>query len=293
MLPSFVVLTRLRIELMLMVIRYPAITFQEKPSVAFECPACRNECNCDQCCRKRGEQYIGFGGEVKVPFDDTSVHSMAKSIVTRQRQLTPPKKKQINQYQYRFPSPEPITEDPSSYTYWGNVYDYDGKRIATAFKGSQEDGMVVVNPVQGYTKIQSQRQRESTTSPLPSAPHEPPYDPPKPRTFIGAYQPLWDLGDNPIITDLEEWSDLDVQKKRGRRKHRVHVDDEDVRWFVGEKRLLYCPVVAYTRELPESSTLNPFSDLSSLSSLSDESDVEVEVEVAEAGTRSLLPGTFG
>ncbi|KAH9041049.1 hypothetical protein EDB85DRAFT_1923858, partial [Lactarius pseudohatsudake] len=38
-------------------IRYPHLMF-DRTAEDFECPACRNYCNCSLCSQKRGETYV-------------------------------------------------------------------------------------------------------------------------------------------------------------------------------------------------------------------------------------------
>jgi len=82
------------------------------------------------------------------------------------------------------------------------------------------------------------------------------------RTFIGACQPSWRLGETPIIKELG-----------GRRSNRVrgHETSTVTRWFIGKECLLHLPVIAFARNLH---TPSPFNDLSSLSSLSSNFDVK-------------------
>lgn len=129
-----------------------------------------------------------------------------------------------------------------------------GSKIANGFAGPG-DRVVIANAVGGYTRPKDRDNRVER-------------DLPAVRTFIGAYQPSWKLGRAPIIKELEK-------RGRSRRMDTVVEDPDDVetRWFVGKERLLHCPVVVYTRDLERS---NPLNDMSSLSSLSDDSDIEVD-----------------
>lgn len=155
------------------------------------------------------------------------------------------------------PPPEPIDDIAGPFSFWGSIYDFDGHKIATGFAGPDEDKVVVANAVEGYKRPAPQEYVED--------------DLPTTRTFVGAYQPSWRLGRNPIIKEPDE-------RGRSRRiRNNVEGEDSTTRWFVGKEYLLYYPVVAYSRDLRPQ---NPFSDLSSLSSLSDDSDVEVDVKTA-------------
>jgi len=85
------------------------------------------------------------------------------------------------------------------------------------------------------------------------------------RTFIGACQPSWRLGKTPIIKESGRRRTHWARGNEGRQTSASR------RWFVGKESLLYLPVIAYARNLQ---TPHRFSDLSSLSSLSGNSDVE-------------------
>ena len=92
------------------------------------------------------------------------------------------------------------------------------------------------------------------------------------RTFIGACQPSWGLGETPIIRELG-----------GRRSNRVR-GSAVAHWFVGKEHPLRLPVIAFARNLK---TPNPFSDLSSFSSLSGNSDVEAGLKSTDLPASEL------
>lgn len=158
------------------------------------------------------------------------------------------------------PLPSNVEDIAGPFTFWGSIYDHDGIKFADGFAGPG-DKVVVANVVEGYARHLQGRIGPNNVE------HVDEDEVPISRTFIGACQPSWRLGKSPIIKELG---------KRGRAR-RIPDDTEKqdsagTRWFVGKERLLYLPVVAYTRNLQPS---DPFNDLSSLSSLSsDDSDVE-------------------
>jgi len=85
------------------------------------------------------------------------------------------------------------------------------------------------------------------------------------RTFVGACQSSWRLGKSPIIREL---GGRRINRVRGEQRHEAA---GVTRWFVGKERPLHLPVIAFARNLRTPKT---FDDLSSLSSLSGNSDVE-------------------
>ncbi|KAF9451451.1 hypothetical protein P691DRAFT_773119 [Macrolepiota fuliginosa MF-IS2] len=221
-------------------LRYPSMLFRLQLD---ECPYCRNECNCDQCTRKRGEDYVSL----KVSLGDVPRERKTPIAAQKTRVLSK------NVY---LPPPEPISNVAGPFTFWGSIYDFDGNKIATAFAGPEEDKVIVATAVGGYTRSKPTEYAEG--------------EPPATRTFIGTCQPSWRLGRDPIIEELGK-------KQRPRRVGDMFQGgNHETRWFVGKECLLYRPVVVYSRDLL---TSNPFSDLSSLSSLSDDSDIEVDIGI--------------
>lgn len=146
------------------------------------------------------------------------------------------------------PLPEPISDLSGPFSFWGSIYDLEGEKIANAFSGVDEGKVVIAQAVEGYERPRiTEYAVENNPSPT--------------RTFVGACQPSWGFGANPIIKEL------------GRRRSRVHsgLGDCGTRWFVGKEYLLHCPVVPHDQNLLSP---NLFSDLSPLSPLSDASDHE-------------------
>jgi hypothetical protein len=222
---------------------FPDIEFQSKWD-SFECPNCKDRCTCDICTRKRGEVYV--------PLRRNREHSLrAASVVVRPRRtVQPPVQTPSLRQLIPLPSPEPV-ENTDNFSFWGSIYDMNGSKIAVGF-ADEDNEVVVANAVEGYKR--SKVAESVSEDDLPAS-----------RIFVGAYQPSWGLGSSPIIKDL----------KRGRRPRRINdedVGDTELRWYIGKESLLHRSVVARTRDLPT----NLFSDMSSLSSLSDDSDADVD-----------------
>ncbi len=183
---------------------------------------------------------------------------MPKGVSTTTPSVKKPPKRLTVQLPIRskivpLPLPEPIDDTPGPFSFWGSIYDFDGRKIAHAFSGVSEDKMVIAHTVEGY-------KRPRTTGYMVGG------NLPPRRTFVGTCQPSWGLGANPIIKEL------------GKRRSRVNdVGDHGTRWFIGKEDLLRCPVIVYSKSLPSP---NPFTDLSSLSSLSESSDTEVVVRTS-------------
>lgn len=148
------------------------------------------------------------------------------------------------------PSSEAV-EATENASFWGSIYDINGRKIAVGY-ADEDNEIVFANAVEGYTR--SEVAESVSEDDLPAK-----------RTFVGAYQPSWGLGSSPIIKDLRG-------SRRPRRINGGNMNGTGFRWYIGKEKLLYCSMVARTGDLPT----YLFSDMSSLSSLSDDSDVEAD-----------------
>ncbi|KAJ3574595.1 hypothetical protein NP233_g1665 [Leucocoprinus birnbaumii] len=245
-----------------MFLRYPQREFVLKLDDS-DCPACHDECNCDICTRKRGEEYVSLTVSIAQAGNSLPVLFGGSDEVEEARTPTPDHVVDLS------PLPSDVEDIAGPLTFWGTIYDFNGEKYADGFAGPGAKA-IVAKVIEGYTgDIQGQAGPNNVE-------HVDEDEVPISRVFIGTCQPSWRLGKSPIIKEIG---------KRGKNKGRRIPDEEEFqdsgdtsRWFVGKERMLYLPVVAYAEDL---STPNPFSDLSSLSSLSslsDESDVEVHAE---------------
>jgi len=193
-----------------------------------DCPSCRNECNCDICTRKRGEEYISF----KVSSAQTAHNFPPKHTIPDGAQAPPA------------PVVDPAVLFDDTRTIKGTCM----------LRGSISDSVATELTTSSINTEDDQGHAVSRNIDVDEIPIS--------RTFIGACQPSWRLGETPIIKELG-----------GRRSNRVrgHETSTVTRWFIGKERLLHLPVIAFARNLH---TPSPFNDLSSLSSLSSNFDVK-------------------
>jgi hypothetical protein len=227
----------------------------------FDCPHCRNDCNCDICCRKRGEDYISFRESSKS--NRASAPIPAQSNSNRSPTPTTPEADLC-------PLPEKVDNITGPLSFWGTIYKSNGAKFANGF-ALPGDKIIFASVIDGPT---TPAVREPTTQgDMGSAGDD--YVPR--RVYAGAYQPSWRLGNSPKeVRKQGDWRDQEQEQY-----------STGSRWFVGKRRLLDWPVVAYTRDLPAFSPL--IDDSSPLSSLSDDSDIEVNIETPAALAGRSLP----
>ena len=196
-----------------------------------DCPSCRNECNCDICTRKRGEDYISL----RVSSAQTAHNFPPKHTIPDGAQAPPAP----------VVDPAVLLDDTRTIKgicmLGGSNSDSVATELTTSSVNTGDDQEHAVSPNSRHIDVDE----------IPIS-----------RTFIGAYQPSWQLGKTPIIKELG-----------GRRSNRIrgHETSTVTRWFIGKERLLHLPVIAFARNLH---TPSPFNDLTSLSSLSSNFDVK-------------------
>lgn len=187
-----------------------------------DCPSCRNECNCDICTRKRGEDYISF----RVSSAQTAPNFPPKHTILDGDRAPP----------------APVVDSAVLFD------DTRAIKGICMLGGSISDFMTTelttssVNPGdnQGHAVSRSSRHIDVDEIPIP-------------RTFIGACQPSWRLGKTPIIKELGG---------RRSNRIRGHEASTVTRWFIGKERLLHLPVIAFARNLHTPSPLADLSSLS-------------------------------
>jgi hypothetical protein len=235
---------------------FPDVEFRSKWD-GYECPTCKNRCTCDICTRKRGDVYVPRRRNKESP-------SRATPITTRPKRM-PQFQVSPSTQLIALPSPETI-ENAERFSFWGSIYDMNGSKIAVGF-ADEDHELVIANTVEGYTRPKADE--PVSEDELPAS-----------RIFVGAYQPSWGLGSSPIIRDLKG--------RRGRRRiNDADVDDTELRWYIGKESLLHRSVVVRSEDLPT----NPFSDMSSLSSLSDDSDVEMDGNTSLSAVGKSIHGS--
>jgi len=151
-------------------LRYRDIEFDEYATY-FICPRCDNTCNCDLCCRRRGERFIGMRDSHKL-----------FTAKTKSKQVLPSPSPSNPNSPLVTRTPTPDTPEPSEMLsnshpnqFWGAVYSVDGRRLGAGFM--DVDTSVVVR------------------RPTPK---------PGPRTFVGTPQNSWLKGN----LQKQQWTKL-------------------------------------------------------------------------------------
>ncbi|KAH6869018.1 hypothetical protein BKA70DRAFT_1578884 [Coprinopsis sp. MPI-PUGE-AT-0042] len=221
------------------------------------CPACEGDCNCDHCCRKRGDTFIS-----SKPPGATNKARRAKDSPRPELQTKPTGAPVGKSTTYKptarppgLAEPNHVISNPSDVTFFAAVYDMDGQRVGTSFADLGDDEVSYVY-VQGH-----QRQPQ----PAQGAARR--------RVFVGAVQESWNLAPHCKVTHLDGGGGdpeelMEEANARGVSR----------RVYVGKKAALFWrpPVVDHDRERlgPMFDIASPASSpLSSLSSLpSDDGD---------------------
>ncbi|KAH6876678.1 hypothetical protein BKA70DRAFT_1576695 [Coprinopsis sp. MPI-PUGE-AT-0042] len=257
--------------------RYADLTFAE--FFDGSCPACEGDCNCDLCCRKRGDTFIS-----SKPPGATNKTRRAKDSPRPERQTKPTGAPVSKSTLYRpttrppgLAEPNHVISNPSDVTFFAAVYDMDGQRVGTSFADLGDDEVSYVY-VQGHQRQPQPAQGSARR-----------------RVFVGAVQESWNLAPHCKVTHLgggggdpEEL--MEEANARGVSR----------RVYVGKKAALFWrpPVVDHDRERlgPIFDVASPASSpLSSLSSLpSDDGDSSTGGHrAASSGDTGVVDTTVG
>lgn len=209
------------------------------------CPSCLEYCNCTNCCRKRGVEYV------------PTKHALAGGVVNRAEpsrisvQRNPRPSSSVPSSPSTSPAPTLISGPrlssgfstrltPSGGVYWGVIYGADGSKIGTGFS------------------FPNRNIKETTPAvSVQSVPEEEPNDQPKKKhVYLGIIHPSWQVNEtvkNRVLDPVRPLKTL--HGSQGPRK------------YVGNKKFLFNKSEMLARELA-------LADLSPLSSLEEDWDEE-------------------
>ncbi|KAF8154885.1 hypothetical protein B0H34DRAFT_541583 [Crassisporium funariophilum] len=241
------------------VTRYPDREFNMERTSQPHCPSCEGYCNCTVCCLKRGDVYVGTRTKTNTlgaPRPGSRPKPLLKARPGRERVRLGGKT--------NLPPLIANTVLPISATIFGALYDLTGRRMGTGFVDSAGEGAVLYAPT---VSMVQQQQAQPTKMPKPKPPK-----PKKKHIFVGAVQPSWRVGRNPII---KEKNALPRRKKlAGGKGTGIYpgVDAvEKTRFFIGDPAFLRRRVKTARSDYCELG----LDELSPLSSLED-TDEEAE-----------------
>ncbi|KAF6752017.1 hypothetical protein DFP72DRAFT_905814 [Ephemerocybe angulata] len=162
-------------------IRYVDLVFASAFSSTSPCPFCSSSCNCDACCRKRGETYISPSGIARAP-----------DSAPKTRQLEPREPRALRQKQQkavvvpsisRLPALPTIIRVPSGSNLeeFGPIYSLDGSKLKVVYSNEVESTEAAVVDSEPIRIEEPYKAR---------------------RVFIGAIPKSWRL-QQPKVVDLE------------------------------------------------------------------------------------------
>lgn len=162
-------------------IRYVDLVFASAFSSTSPCPFCSSSCNCDACCRKRGETYISPSGIARAP-----------DSAPKTRQLEPREPRALRQKQQKTVVVPSISRPPalptiirvpsgSNLEEFGPIYSLDGSKLKVVYTNEEESTEAAVVDSEPIRIEEPYKAR---------------------RVFIGAIPKSWRL-QQPKVVDLE------------------------------------------------------------------------------------------
>ncbi|KAL1748496.1 hypothetical protein HDZ31DRAFT_29453 [Schizophyllum fasciatum] len=207
---------------------YGVIEFDEKAD--FTCPVCEGYCSCDNCCRDRGDVYVSLMEFMKRrPWDDASParaspRARMDATIEMNRQGGPSRSCSPAR---RRPTRRPFVVHRRSgpVTFWGTMYDLEGRLMGDAYEREVADGdpgsVFVSRPAAPREAAHARRAAGR-------------------RFFVGAVQESWGRIDRRKVAFVEEQGGA-----RGRGS------SAGTREFIGNRANLMRPVVPAEEEEEE------------------------------------------
>ncbi|KAH9036072.1 hypothetical protein EDB84DRAFT_1197633 [Lactarius hengduanensis] len=245
--------------------RYPQLTF-DRAAEDFECPACRNYCNCSLCSRKRGEAYI--------PERSGGWRSwIARQGGSHRAAPIPAKKSKSNNLgtapaatkTTKKPAIMTTTTTPDAEVFDGSwsataVFTVSGEPLGSAFlQGNKARIVPVSQPTASPATATTTPSAPAsfTSSPIPEPMQEQQQSQRRQHAFIGKPRKMW--GRLVSLPDPDH-DQLEQQKKKTKRKGKMAgrgCRGKRIRLFVGNLEPL---LVARRRRRRRSESLTPLDD---------------------------------
>jgi len=191
-----------------LLIRYDGEFVYDPARITFTCPSCQKTCTCDICTRKRGGVYIGPRSHLKrvqKPLQSSVPLSRSDRVKTKPKKVPQlltsslPRTHARSSLGGKTNLPPFSTTIRGPETYWATMYAVSGEKIGRAFVGEDgNDDTVVVRRLQDGKRV-----------------------------FVGAVQPSWGLGPDPVLKDLDPIPEKHIANS-SRKRH-----------YVGNKAALY------------------------------------------------------